>query len=54
MIMRILSFTAGLYGEIGPGLILAAALPVTVLMLVMVLGEAVRRLRSRGAEAATG
>ena len=54
MIMRILSFMAGLYGEIGPGLILAVALPFTLLLLVLVLGEAVRRLRSKGAETAAG
>jgi hypothetical protein len=54
MIMRILSFMAALYGEIGPGLILAAVLPLTLLLLLLVSGEAVRRLRSRGAEVAAG
>ena len=54
MIMQTLSFMAALYGEIGPGLILAAALPVTLLLLVLVLSEAVRRFRSTGTEAAGG
>lgn len=46
MIMRILSFSSGLYTEIGPGLILAVILPFSVLVLALVLREVVQRLGS--------
>ena len=52
MIMRILSLAAALYGEIGPGLVLAASLPLTLPLLVLVLREALRRSNSKGNEAA--
>lgn len=54
MFMRILSLMAGIYGEVGPGLILAAALPFTLIALSLVLHEVVRRLRSEGRQVAEG
>ena len=47
MIMRMLSLMGGIYGEIGPGLILVAVLPFTLIALSLVLHEAVRRLGPR-------
>jgi len=54
MIMRILSLMAGIFGEIGPGLILAAVLPFTLMAMGIVVGEVVRRVRHDAAETATG
>jgi hypothetical protein len=54
MIMRILSFTMGIFSEIGPGLILTALLPVTLIAFAVVMGEVVRRVRQRGTRVAAG
>ena len=46
MIMRLLSFGSGIYTEIGPGLILAVILPLSVVVLALVLREVAQRLGS--------
>jgi hypothetical protein len=46
MIARTLALMAGIYGEIGPGLILTALLPISVLALALVLREAFHRMRA--------
>jgi hypothetical protein len=53
MIMRIVDIVAALYGEIGPGLLLAACLPFLLFALVMVARESIRRLTPENAEAGT-
>jgi len=54
MIMRILSFMGDLYGQIGPGLILAALLPFTLMAFAMTVGEITRRVRLARREVASG
>ena len=53
MIAQIGSMFVGMYGAVGPGLILALALPVTLTALVVVVREGLRRTKSEESERAT-
>ena len=48
MIMQISSLVRGIYGAIGPGLILAAALPFLLALMALVVRETLRRRGSEG------
>jgi len=54
MFMRILTFTAAMYGELGPGLILAASLPFSLISLALVAREVARRVMAERRRSVAG
>jgi len=46
MIAQISALLGGIYEAVGPGLVLAAALPILLILLGFVAGEGLRRMRS--------
>lgn len=50
MFAQMASIVGGLYGAVGPGLILAAALPFSLALLVLVVRETLRRMSAEGSE----